>query len=110
MVHFLQSKPPRKDVQAVHTLKGTSIHLTYPRENNNRNRSIRDLNVTGRVLYSPSFYLLSELMYWHNACHQDEGTAAVAFNGQKNPRLTSESTELKTAAMHQYQGDCVNTN
>lgn len=39
-----------------------------------------------------------------------KGTAAIAFNGQKNSRLTSESTELKTAAMHQYQGDCINTN
>jgi len=38
-----------------------------------------------------------------------KGTAALAFNSQKKPWLTSESTELKTAAMHQYQGDCVNT-
>lgn len=54
-------------------------------------------------------------------------TAATAFNDQRkkeharknntsqqNPRktpntFTSESTELTTAAMHQYQGDCKNT-
>lgn len=57
MVHFLQSKEPRNDIQAVYTSKGASIPLTYPRENNNRNQSICDLNITGK-LWAPFFFFL----------------------------------------------------
>lgn len=62
MVQFLQSKQSRKDVQVVHTLEGGSIHLAYPRkEKNNRNQSVCNLNLPGRIWppFFPLFFLLA---------------------------------------------------